>query len=90
MHICTGHSSLNLLHCKINRGVYTRAMVTYLEQLDALCALGGLDLAAVCNAEGVAATTLWRWRNRKAHCREATALALFERIGMMASPAPVE
>jgi len=65
-------------------------MVTYLEQLDALCALGGLRLADVCNAEGVAATTLWRWRKGKAHCREATALALFARIGTMASPAPVE
>ena len=89
MHICTGHSSLNLLHCKINRGVYDTAMITYLAQLDALCSSAGLDLADVCDAEGVAATTLWRWRKGRVHCREATALALFERIGLMTPPAPV-
>jgi len=89
MHICTGDASLNVPCCKINRGVYDSAMITYLEQLDTLCSSAGLDLADVCDAEGVAATTLWRWRKGRVHCREATALALFERIGLMTSPAPV-
>ena len=55
-------------------------MLTYLEQLEAQCAEADLDLAEVCRAEGVAATTLARWRKGESHCREATAKTLFRRI----------
>ena len=64
-------------------------MITYLEQLERQCADAGLDLATVCRAEGVADTTLARWRKNEVHCREATAKALFQRINSMAkSPDP--
>ena len=60
-------------------------MITYLEQLERQCADAGLDLATVCRAEGVADTTLARWRKSEVHCREATAKALFRRIKLMAT-----
>ena len=64
----------------------------YLDQLEVRAAELGLDLADVCAAEGVAPTTLARWRKGEATCREGTARALFGRMDRMASqkiaPAP--
>jgi ribulose-phosphate 3-epimerase len=64
----------------------------YLDQLEVRAAELGLELADVCAAEGVALTTLARWRKGEATCREGTARALFGRMDGMASqniaPAP--
>ena len=62
-------------------------MLTYLEQLETRCAEAGLALADVCNAEGVASTTLSRWRKGEVHCRQATAKALLQRIDKMSRDA---
>ncbi len=59
-------------------------LVTYIAQLDAECAQAGLDLAEVCRADGLADTTLARWRKGEAHCRHDTAQSLFRRIRAMA------
>lgn len=58
-------------------------MITYLEQLEHLAKAEGVSLEEACDAEGVARTTLLRWRKREAHPREATALALSDRIKML-------
>ena len=58
-------------------------MDTYLQQLEAECAVRGLDLGDVCRAEGVADTTLARWRKSENTCREDTARALFKRMDRM-------
>ncbi len=67
-------------------------LIPYLDQLEVRAAELGLDLADVCAAEGVAPTTLARWRKGEATCREGTARALFGRMDRMASqktaPAP--
>ena len=67
-------------------------LIPYLDQLEVRAAELGLDLADVCAAEGVAPTTLARWRKGEATCREGTARALFGRMDGMASqntaPAP--
>ncbi len=55
-------------------------MMSYLEQLEDRCRQVGLDLADVCEQEGVAATTLARWRKGEATCREGTVRRLFDRI----------
>ena len=57
----------------------------YLDQLKVRAAELRLDLADVCAAEGVAPTTLARWRKGEANCREGTAQALFRRMDEMAS-----
>ena len=57
----------------------------YLDQLKARAAELRLDLADVCAAEGIAPTTLARWRKGEANCREGTAQALFRRMDEMAS-----
>ncbi len=66
--------------------------IPYLDQLEVRAADLRLDLADVCAAEGVAPTTLARWRKGEANCREGTARALFRRMDRMASqkiaPAP--
>ena len=71
-------------------------MITYLHQLEKRAVELRLDLSDVCALEGVAATTLTRWRNGKAACREGTAQRLFARMKQMARerdrpgvPAPV-
>ena len=55
-------------------------MFTYIQQLDARCAEAGITLEALCEAEGLAASTVWRWRHGRAHCHERTARALFDRL----------
>ncbi len=66
--------------------------IPYLDQLEVRAADLRVDLADVCAAEGVAPTTLARWRKGEANCREGTARALFRRMDRMASqkiaPAP--
>ena len=57
----------------------------YLDQLKVRAAELRLDLADVCAAEGIAPTTLARWRKGEANCREGTAQALFRRMDEMAS-----
>lgn len=61
------------------------ALTSYLSQLDALCTELNVDLAAACKAEGLADTTLARWRKGEAHCRYDVARKLFDRIRGMAS-----
>ena len=58
-------------------------METYLQQLEARCADLGVSLDDVCRAEGVADTTLARWRKGESTCREGTAQALFRRMAKM-------
>ena len=55
----------------------------YLEQLEKACAGHGLTLEEVCRAEGVADTTLARWRKGESTCREGTAKALLARLDKM-------
>ena len=59
-------------------------VVTYLDQLDERASELGVDLKRVCELEGVAATTLARWRKGEATCREETAHRLFARMDAMA------
>ena len=63
-------------------------LTTYLEQLDRRAAELGLNLEEVCAQEGVAATTVARWRKGEATCREGTAEKLFLRMEQMAAPRP--
>ena len=65
--------------------VESAKLIPYLDQLEVRAAELGLDLADVCAAEGVALTTLARWRKGEATCREGTARALFRRMDRMAS-----
>ena len=58
-------------------------MIVYLEQLEKKAGELGLDLEEVCAAEGVAATTLQRWRLGRTTCREDTAKKLFSRMRIM-------
>ncbi|MCH8858575.1 MAG: hypothetical protein IID54_03245 [Proteobacteria bacterium] len=58
-------------------------MDTYLQQLEARCVALGVSLDDVCRAEGVADTTLARWRKGESTCREGTAKALFARLAKM-------
>lgn len=60
-------------------------LTPYLDQLDAECARTGVSLIEACRAEGVADTTLARWRKGEAYCRHDTAQALMQRIGRMAA-----
>ena len=65
--------------------------MSYLEQLDAACAAAGIRLEDACKAEGLADTTLARWRKGAVTPREATARALFSRIeAMTAQSVPAE
>ena len=66
------------------------AMETYLQQLEARCADAGVNLGDLCRAEGVADTTLARWRNGESTCREGTAKALFARLDKMRSNAALQ
>lgn len=59
-------------------------MFTYLEQLNDKAAILGLTLEDVCAREGVAASTLTRWRTGHSNCREGTAKKLFIRMDQMA------
>jgi len=58
-------------------------MNTYLEQLEGRCATRGIPLDEVCKAEGVASTTLSRWRKGESTPRQGTAEALFARLAKM-------
>jgi len=59
------------------------SLVSYLAQLDAKAAECGVDLREACRLEGVAETTLDRWRKGIVHCRWGTAQNLFSRIEKM-------
>ncbi len=59
-------------------------MKTYLDQLEARCTELGVTLDKVCRAEGVAATTLSRWRKGEYQCREGTAMVLSRRLDKIA------
>jgi|TARA_Y100000310_G_scaffold207333_1_gene207831 hypothetical protein len=59
----------------------------YLSQLEQRAAELGLGLTEVCVAEGVAETTLFRWRKGETTCRQGTAEALFRRMEAMSAPA---
>lgn len=65
-------------------------METYLQQLEIRCADLGVSLDDVCRAEGVADTTLARWRKGESTCREGTAQALFERMAKMRPEASLQ
>lgn len=58
----------------------TMELVLYIKQLDLACLQKGVTLAAVCEAEGLPASTLWRWRKGKTLVSEPVAIRLFERI----------
>jgi len=59
-------------------------ITTYLDQLEKLAAELGVDLSEACKAEGIAQTTLWRWRTGAGNPREATAEAVANRIRVIA------
>lgn len=63
------------------------SMLTYLEQLEAKASVCRVPLEAACKAEGVAATTLLRWRKGQTHPREDTTRALIARLERMAAQA---
>ncbi len=65
-------------------------METYLQQLEARCDHLGVSLDDICRAEGVADTTLARWRKGESTCREGTAQALFARMGKMRPKVPLQ
>ena len=62
-------------------------METYLSQLEARAAEIGVSLDDVCRAEGVAATTLARWRKGENTCLQGTAEMLFIRMRIMSRKA---
>jgi hypothetical protein len=57
---------------------------TYLDQLERRAADIGVDLADVCKATGVAATTLARARQGKTSFTESTARKMFEHMEILA------
>jgi len=57
---------------------------TYLAQIDAAAEKAGVDVAQACEAEGIARTTLQRWRKGEVSPREATAQAVLKRITLIA------
>lgn len=59
-------------------------LIPYLQQLETAAAEAGVDLAAACEKEGIAATTLQRWRKGKVSPRQGTADAVMRRIWSMA------
>lgn len=71
---------------------------SYLDQLERKASENGVDLADACRSEGIARTTLFRWRKGDAFPREATAAAIMRRIERMvreratedAAPPPAE
>lgn len=58
---------------------------TYLTQLQNAASAAGVNLADACKREGIARTTLQRWRNGETTPNEATAKALLGRIETMRS-----
>ncbi|HDZ40047.1 MAG TPA: XRE family transcriptional regulator [Marinobacter sp.] len=58
-------------------------MDTYLDQLEARCAELGVNLEEICLRDGVAYTTLWRWRKGHTTPRQDTVQALFKRMARM-------
>lgn len=59
---------------------------SYMEQLTFAAEQYGVDLDDAAQAEGIAGTTLWRWRARNAEPRLATTQALIRRMEIMAKP----
>ena len=65
--------------------VQIRIMIsTYLDQIEKLAAEKEVDLLEACKAEGIAKTTLWRWRSGSSHPRQDTAEAILMRIQILA------
>lgn len=60
-------------------------IVPYLQQMEQAAREVGVDLAEACKKEGVAATTLMRWRNGTVNPREATTEAILKRIAVIAA-----
>lgn len=56
----------------------------YLAQMERAAKEAAIDLAEACRVEGVAATTLVRWRKGEVSPREGTAKAVLDRIAAMA------
>lgn len=56
---------------------------TYLNQMESSALAAGINLADVCKAEGVAATTLQRWRKGKVTPRLETTEKILQRIRVM-------
>lgn len=59
----------------------------YHHQVERSAQEAGIDLAAACKAEGVAATTLARWRSGQVTPQLGTTEKILQRIRMMATPA---
>ncbi len=64
---------------------YPLMLNTYLDQIERAARDAGVNLAEACRREGIAATTLMRWRKGEVSPREATAQALLARIAKMAA-----
>jgi hypothetical protein len=60
------------------------SIIPYLDQLEARAKALGLELKDVCKAEGIADTTLARWKANETTVRQGTAEALMRRMDEMA------
>ncbi len=58
--------------------------IPYLDQLQRRADTLGVSLEEACSQEGIADTTLTRWRKGQFSCREQTAQKLFVRLESMA------
>lgn len=56
---------------------------TYLHQMESAALASGINLSDVCKAEGVAATTLQRWRKGEVTPRLETTEKILQRIRIM-------
>lgn len=56
---------------------------TYLQQMEGAALASGVSLAEVCKVEGVAATTLQRWRKGEVTPRLETTEKILQRIRVM-------
>ena len=56
---------------------------SYLSQIIEASVSYGVPLEDAVEAEGIAATTLWRWQNKAAEPKYATARALIRRMRIM-------
>jgi len=58
-------------------------MNTYFEQLEAQAERTGVSILAACEAEGIARSTLNRWKSGFSTPSEKVAKRIFERMGKM-------
>ena len=63
---------------------------SYLDQLEKVAGDAKVDLSEACEAAGIAATTLQRWRKGEVSPRKATAEAVLSKIREMAEVAHSE